>query len=253
MAQKPGGESNSHVGRVFGLMDLLGAETSPLTLSELARRADLPISTAHRLLGELVAWGGVERTESGTYRLGEKIWRLGVSSAWERELRRTALPFAHELAARTGAAVALSTMIGDRLVCIDTVRGKLDSIRLTHAGDELPLFATSAGKLLMSTVDKTALSEALRTRLERHTPYTQVLPRLVVAQVEAARQAGYAIARAESSPGQSSLSVPVATGIDRTPMALTALVPASDANLPRLIPPLREYAQLISREIANPG
>jgi DNA-binding IclR family transcriptional regulator len=104
----------------------------------------------------------------------------------------------------------------------------------------------------MSTVDRTALSEALRTRLERHTPYTQVLPRLVVAQVEAARQAGYAIARAESSPGQSSLSVPVATGIDRTPMALTALVPASDANLPRLIPPLREYAQLISREIANP-
>jgi DNA-binding IclR family transcriptional regulator len=251
MTHKPGAELGSHVGRVFGLLDLLGAESSPLTLSEVARRAELPVSTTHRLLGELVSWGGVERTEAGTYRLGDKIWRLGASSAWERELRRAALPFANDLAARTGAAVAISTMIGDRLVCIDTVRGKLDSIYLAHAGDEIPLFATSAGKLLMSTVEKPALAEALRTRLERRTPYTQVVPRLVLAQLEAARQAGFAVTRAESTASQSSLSVPVATGIDRTPMALTILVPATEVDLARLVPTLRRCASSISNSIAN--
>ncbi|MFI5613397.1 IclR family transcriptional regulator [Amycolatopsis sp. NPDC051903] len=174
-----------------------------------------------------------------------------MSSSWERDLRRAALPFANDLAARTGAAVAISTMIGDRLICIDTIRGKLDSIDLAHAGDEIPLFATSAGKLLMSTVDKSALAEALRTRLERRTPYTQVVPRLVLAQLEAARQAGFAVSRSESAAGQSSLSVPVATGIDRTPMALTVLAPATDVNLPRLVPTLRQYASSISRSIAE--
>ena len=253
MARKPGAEPGSYVGRVFGLLDLLGGEPQPLTLSEVARRAELPVSTTHRLLGELVAWGGVERTEAGTYRLGDKIWRLGVSSAWERELRRAALPFANDLAVRTGAAVAISTMIEDRLVCIDTVRGKLDTIYLAHAGDEIPLFATSAGKLLMSTVDKPTVAEALRTRLERRTPYTQVVPRLVLAQLEAARQAGFAISRAESTAGQASLSVPVATGIDRTPMALTVLVPATDVNLGRLVPTLRQYASSISRSIVDAG
>jgi IclR helix-turn-helix domain len=34
--------TDSHVGRVFGLLDLLGAELDELTLSELARRAKLP-------------------------------------------------------------------------------------------------------------------------------------------------------------------------------------------------------------------
>jgi DNA-binding IclR family transcriptional regulator len=251
MSEKPGVGGGSHVGRVFGLLDLIGEEPFPMTLSEVARRAELPVSTTHRLLGELVAWGGVERTESGTYRLGEKIWRLGVSSAWERELRRAALPYANELAASTGAAVAISTMIGDRLVCIDTVRGKLDSIYLAKAGDEIPLFATSAGKLLMSTVDAPVLVEALRTRLERRTPYTQVVPRLVLAQLEAARQAGYAVTRAESTASQSSLSVPVATGIDRTPMALTVLVPATEVDLARLVPTLRQYASAISKSIMD--
>jgi DNA-binding IclR family transcriptional regulator len=251
MERKPGAEFGSHVGRVFGLLDLLGSEPASLTLSELARQAGLPVSTTHRLLGELVAWGGVERTESGSYRLGEKIWRLGVSSAWERELRREALPFANGLAARTGAAVAISMMIGDRLVCIDTVRGRHDSIYLAHAGDEIPLFATSAGKLLMSTADRSALAEALRTRLERRTPYTQILPRLVVAQLAAARQAGYAISRSESTTGQSSLSVPVSTGADRAPMALTVLVPATEANLVKLVPTLRHAASSISLSISR--
>jgi DNA-binding IclR family transcriptional regulator len=251
MAQKPGAEPGSHAGRVFRLLDLFGAEPAPLTLSEVARRAELPVSTTHRLLGELVAWGGVERTDAGTYRLGEKIWRLGLASSWERELRRVALPFATDLAGRTGAAVAVSTMIGDRLVCVDTVRGRLESIYLARAGDEIPLFATSAGKLLMASADRRILAEALRTRLERRTPYTQIVPRLVLAQLEAARQAGFAVSRAESTASQASLSVPIATGGDRTPMALTVLAPANDAGLPRLVPTLRRYASSIARRLSE--
>lgn len=251
MAQKPGAGSGSHAGRVFRLLDLFGVESAPLTLSEVARRAAFPVSTTHRLLGELVAWGGVERTEAGTYRLGEKIWRLGMASSWERELRSVVLPFATDLASRTGAAVAISTMVGDRLVCVDTVRGKLDSIYLAHAGDEIPLFATSAGKLLMSSADRLVLAEALRTRLERRTPYTQILPRLVLAQLEAARHSGFAVSRAESTASQASLSVPIATGGDRTPMALTVLAPANDVSLTRLVPALRQYASSIARRLGE--
>ncbi|MEW1649056.1 IclR family transcriptional regulator [Streptomyces sp. NPDC091219] len=244
-------DPGSHVGRVFSLLDLLGQQSAPATLSEIARQAGLPVSTTHRLLGELVSWGGVERTDSGLYRLGDKIWRLGVTSSWERDLRRVALPHARELAACTGAAVAISTMVGDQLICLDTIRGRLRSVYLAQPGDEIPLFATSAGKLLMSTVDRQALTDALRTRLERRTQYTQIVPKLVLAQLEAARQAGFAVSHSESTMGQSSLSVPVSTGIDHTPMALTLLVPTTQADLPKLTPVLRKYAEVISRSIVN--
>jgi DNA-binding IclR family transcriptional regulator len=241
----------SHLGRVFGLLDLLGRQVVPLSLSEIARQARLPVSTTHRLLAELVAWGGVERMEGGLYRLGERIWRLGAASSWERELRGRALPHARELAAGTGAAVAISTMVGDRLICLDTIRGRMRSIYLAQPGDEIPLFATSAGKLLMSAVDRSVLVEALRTRLERRTRYTQIAPRLVLAQVEAARQAEFAVSHSESTMGQSSLSVRVATGSDHTPMALTVLVPSTQADLPKLAPTVRRYATTISRSIVS--
>ncbi|QRP50321.1 hypothetical protein [Amycolatopsis sp. FDAARGOS 1241] len=61
----------------------------------------------------------------------------------------------------------------------------------------------------------------------------------------------------ESAAGQLSQSVPVTVPvvmeIDRTPMALTVPAPATDGNLPRLVPMLRQYASSISRSIAQAG
>ncbi|QUQ64002.1 IclR family transcriptional regulator [Kutzneria sp. CA-103260] len=245
--------SDSHVGRVFGLLDLLGEELGELTLSELARRAGLPVSTTHRLLGELTAWGGVERTPDGAYRLGEKVWRLGMASAWERRLREAALPHARALAGATGNAVAVSTMVQDRLICLDTVRGRAENIYLAHAGDEIPLFATSAGKLLMSGAEPATVSAALRTRLERRTPYTQIQPRLVLAQLENARRAGFAVTHSESTAGQSSVSVPVAVRDGQSPIALTVLTPSTVDGLTKLVPVMRRYAASISQAMRNVG
>jgi DNA-binding IclR family transcriptional regulator len=244
-------QSDSHVGRVFGLLDVIGQEPADLTLSEIARRAALPVSTTHRLLGELTAWGGVERTPDGTYRLGEKIWRLGVASTWERRLREVALPHARALAGATGSAVVVSTMVQDRLICVDTVRGRSAGIYLAHAGDEIPLFATSAGKLLMSGAEPAALSAALRTRLVRRTPYTQVVPRLVLAQLDTARRVGFAVAHSESTAGQSSVSVQVAVPAEQTPIALTVLTPTTRDDLPGLVPTMHRFAASISQAVLS--
>jgi len=241
--------SNSHVGRVFALLDTIAEQAEAVTLSQLARLAELPVSTVHRLLAELVSWGGVERTPAGRYRLGDKIWRLGVRSPWERHLRDSALPVARELARQTGAAVAISAMINDRLVCLDTVRGRLDSIYLARAGDDLPLFATSAGKLLMSTAERSVLVEALRNRLIRRTPYTQVVPKLVLAQLDRARQTGFATTYSESTAGQASVSVRVHTDDDSPQMALTMLHPATQRDLASHVPVLRQAAASIGRAV----
>lgn len=51
------------------------------TLSSIARRCGLPISTTHRLLAELSEWGAVRRLDSGEYVIGRRIWRLGLLAA----------------------------------------------------------------------------------------------------------------------------------------------------------------------------
>jgi DNA-binding IclR family transcriptional regulator len=57
------------------LMTLADGHSQSLT--EIARLAGLPISTAHRLVNELVAWGFMERTEDGHYLAGVPLKVIG--------------------------------------------------------------------------------------------------------------------------------------------------------------------------------
>jgi DNA-binding IclR family transcriptional regulator len=47
---------------------LLTAAEGRYTSTDIAARAELPLSTVHRLVGELAAWGLTERGECGRYR-----------------------------------------------------------------------------------------------------------------------------------------------------------------------------------------
>ncbi len=49
-----------------------------LTLSEIARRADIPLPTAHRLVGELVGGGALQRRDDGRYVIGRLVWQAGL-------------------------------------------------------------------------------------------------------------------------------------------------------------------------------
>ncbi len=46
-----------------------------LTLTDLAHRAGIPVPTAHRLVGGLVAGGALQRRQNGTYVIGRTLWR----------------------------------------------------------------------------------------------------------------------------------------------------------------------------------
>jgi DNA-binding IclR family transcriptional regulator len=77
----------------------------------LAERTGLPKPTAHRLLAELVAWGGLERTGRG-YRLGMSLFVLGQRVPRHRELREAALPYLEDLYETTHENVHLAVPSG---------------------------------------------------------------------------------------------------------------------------------------------
>ena len=55
------------------------------SLTEIARLAGLPISTAHRLTSELASWRLLERTEGGLYRAGLPLRTIGTTGACPAE------------------------------------------------------------------------------------------------------------------------------------------------------------------------
>jgi DNA-binding IclR family transcriptional regulator len=52
----------SAAGRLLAVLDAFGPQHSALSLSEIARRAGLSLSTAYRLVYELASWGALDRS-----------------------------------------------------------------------------------------------------------------------------------------------------------------------------------------------
>ena len=61
-----------------------------LTLTEIAGRAAIPVPTAHRLVGELVAGSALERLADGRYVVGRLLWEAGLLAPVQGRLRQVA-------------------------------------------------------------------------------------------------------------------------------------------------------------------
>ena len=100
--------------RALSVLGTFDAAHTRRTLTEIAAAADLPLSTTHRLVAELVAWEGLTRGVDGSYEIGRRIWDLGALAAVSRELRATALPFMQDLCATTGENVHIAVLEGTK-------------------------------------------------------------------------------------------------------------------------------------------
>jgi len=122
----------------FALLETLTALGGSAGFAELVRAGDLPKTTTHRLLDQLVELGAVERTLDG-YRTGSRVFRLGQS--WQPELRELAREWLPVLAARIRASVFLAVPREQRVL---VVAGEGAGIR---PGMTLPP-GTATGRLL---------------------------------------------------------------------------------------------------------
>ncbi len=140
---RPTGATGPVLGRALRLLDAFGPTRPVMTLSQIARHAELPLSTAHRLLGELVAWGALERDEAGCYRIGLRLWELAALAPRSTGLRERALPFLEDLSQVTRENVQLAVREGTEVVYIERIAGSGAVPVLTRVGGRFALTATA--------------------------------------------------------------------------------------------------------------
>src|SRR5204863_5383747 len=86
----------------------------PIGVTEVAERANLPKSTAARLLSSLASEGAVEQVPGDSrYRLGVRLASLAAGVLPTRSLVRLARPALEQLSADVGEAAGLSVADGD--------------------------------------------------------------------------------------------------------------------------------------------
>jgi len=239
----------SVTGRALALLGAYDEDHRRLTLTELAARAGLPLPTAHRLVGELVAWGALARASDGRYVVGRRLWDIGLLAPLNAGLVEVASPFLHDLYAATLATVHLAVRDGDEVLYLDRLAGHASVPVVSTVGSRLPLHATGVGKVLLAHAPPEVQARALGS-LARITPYTVTQPGTLRRQLGRAVREGYATTVEEMSLGACSVAVPIRRGPDVV-AALGMVVPSLKNDRPRLVAALQVAAQGVGRAISG--
>jgi DNA-binding IclR family transcriptional regulator len=109
--------------RLLAVLAAFDPDHRALALSDLARRAGLPLPTAHRMVRDLVEWGALQRQSSGRYVVGRRLWNLGLLAPVQSGLRDVASPFLHDIYGATLATVHLAVRDGTEALYLDRLAG----------------------------------------------------------------------------------------------------------------------------------
>jgi DNA-binding IclR family transcriptional regulator len=239
--------------RALAVLDAFDSSTPRLSLSEIAARAGLPLTTAHRLLGELVAWGALTRRSDGRYEVGRRLWELGLLAPVQLELRQVAAPFLLDVHTATRDTVHLAVREELSALYVERISGRESVPVVSQVGTRLPLHATGVGKVLLAWAPDDVAERALRAPA-RATRHTIVDPGRLRRELAEVRRRGHARTAEEMSLGASSVAVPVTTLRGGTPVVVGALgivVPSHRRDLGRLVPVLEVAARGIGREVGR--
>ncbi|MFE1799160.1 IclR family transcriptional regulator [Streptomyces sp. NPDC059517] len=198
-------------------------------LTRLASDSGLPKATTHRLLGQLVELGAIERC-GGSYRIGSRIFRLGRSWQPHPRLLRAARGPVRRLAETTGATVAINVLREGRTMVVAAVPGEVDEIVPVRPGAMYP-WSTAAGKVLVA---------GARPGLPMGP-----LPLSWAADAEQIRERGVAFDHEETVAGVDCVAAPL-YGSGRSPMASLCVVTDASSPLPRLADTVAQAGKAIS-------
>jgi len=240
--------------RMARVLEALARHVQPMALKTLAQASGLHPSTAHRILGALIAGRLVERAEPGSYRLGIRLLELGNLVKARISVREHALPYMRELHAATGEAVNLSVRRDDEIVYVERTSTDRSHMRVVNIiGARAPLHITAVGKLFLLEDGPEGLrSYSQRTHLPQFTRNTITSAGALERELERIRRSGYAVDNEEAELGVRCIGAGVRDDSGALVAGLSVSAPAErmKASWSSLV---RKAAENISRAIGYRG
>jgi DNA-binding IclR family transcriptional regulator len=242
------------------LLHVLGAfdeRHRELTLSAIATRTGLPLTTAHRMVKRLADWGALERGEGGAYHIGLRLWEVATLAPRGLGLRQAALPFMEDLYETTHENVQLAVLDGTDTVYIELISGRSAVIVRTRVGSRWPLHATGVGLVLLAYSAPELQERICAAPLQRFTDFTITDPGRLRAVLADVRRTGGVLSDRQITPDAVSFAAPVRDARGAVAAAVSLVVPHADGDVHALLPAVRLAARGISHALgwsgAGPG
>ncbi|MFT4214361.1 MAG: IclR family transcriptional regulator [Microbacterium sp.] len=228
MANSPSGDSATD--RLVRVLETFTPARTVQTTAEIGRRAGLPSSSAHRIVGELVAAGLLERDDQRNVRIGMRLWELATRSSRALRLRQVAMPFMERVQARVREHTQLAILEQDEALFIERLSVPTAGANITRIAGRLPLHASSSGLALLAYGDRELHDRILAAPLRAHTPQTITDPAALRRKLAEIRTLGHAIAPGSIEEVSTGLAVPVRDETGAVIAALSVVLPRDAAT-----------------------
>ena len=234
------------VDRALDLLEALATAEGEVSITALAARTGLHVSTVHRLLATLLRRGYVRQNpETSRYYAGAKLATLAEGRSRFGEMRVRARPILRAITESTRETANLVVLDDAAAVYIETVPSPQVVRLFTAVGNRVPLHATGAGKCLLAALPAAKRDTLLdRLELRPYTPHTLVDPAALRRALEEARERGFTVDDEEYDDGVRCVAVPVG-GMSDAIASISVSAPASRMTRQRcleLVPLLRRSA-----------
>ena len=207
-----GERSIQSLDRAFDILNTLGqAGAKGLSLKEICAATGLHPSTAHHLIGTMVARGYLsQEPESRRYTLGPALLRLRGAALDGLDLQNIARPYAQRLLDSTGESIYMSVLRGwdfPPLIMLPSP----NPVRFVRPPTTLPcLHSAASGKCLLAYQPPALIDRYIReVPLTRFTPNTIVDADALRAELANIRAMGITFDREEHAVGGSCIAAPI--------------------------------------------
>ncbi|GAA5036802.1 IclR family transcriptional regulator C-terminal domain-containing protein [Microbacterium fluvii] len=203
------GDFVQSLARGLAVIRAFDGEHAELSLSDVARRADVPRAAARRFLRTLETLGYV-RFDGKLFALTPRVLELGFSYLSALSLPEVVQPHLERLSREVDESVSAAVLDGTDIVYIARVpTRRIMSVRIT-IGTRFPAYATSMGRMLLAALPDAAREQAIAAAaLEQLTGRTLTEPAALRAELDRVRAQGWALVDGELEPGLRSVAAPV--------------------------------------------
>lgn len=196
--------------RTFAILEALSTKQGQSGVAALAQELGLHKSTVHRLLVVLERNRYVERSDSGRYRLGWRLFELGMSAVSNLDLFERARPFVARLARESGETAHLGVLRLGSIVSLVSQESDRTVRTPATVGRRSPLHCTSQGKAILAYLPPEQVDAAIATcDFKPYTANTITGLERLRSELAIVRKRGYAVDNEEFEEGLRCVGAPV--------------------------------------------
>lgn len=255
MANSRSGESV--VQRIARVLNAFEGEHAQLSASDIASRAGLSASTAHRLIQDLTLEGLLAKSSEGGYEIGLNLWEISQRSSSMQRFSRKARPFLaglHRALGQNTSLFILDSSSGS-VVCLEHLVSAPHSADPIKVAGRQPALSTAAGLVMVAFGPKHVQERFIQKSQRNPVSEDQICIadslRRTFAQV---RTEGYAHLAGNRHASVSTTAAPIISPNGEVLAAVCASEDRDRVNLSIQVPAVMAAAREMTQSLrSNPG